>query len=187
MRPTAQPDLTRLLHAWTAGDVQAQTRLWHLVFPELKRLAQICIKNERSGHTLNANALINELYMRLIDWKTAQWSNRAHFFGMSARMMRQILIDHARTRVSQKRGGNTDPIPLDEVIAISESKCQQLLALDEALDRFSKLYPRQKDVVELRFFGGLTAEETAVALSVSRLTVIRDWNFARAWLLSEMK
>jgi len=187
MEPIAQADMTTLLQAWSQGDTKARDKLWKLVFPELRRLAYLCIKQERSAHTLETHALINELYMRLVDWKTAHWSNRAHFFGMSARMMRQILVDHARTRASQKRGSNADRIPLDEAMTLSESKCEQLLLLDEALVRLALVHPRKSDVVELRFFGGLSAEETAEALKVSRLTVIRDWNFARAWLLSEMK
>src|SRR5262245_58836084 len=187
MKPIVQADLTRLLQAWTQGDTHARDKLWRLVFPELKRLAHLCIQQERSGHTLETHALINELYVRLVDWKSAHWSNRAHFFGMSARMMRQILVDHARTRASQKRGRNGERISLDEAVTLSETKCEQLLSLDEALGRLAELHPRKSDVVELRFFGGLSTEETAQVLKVSRLTVIRDWNFARAWLLTEMK
>jgi RNA polymerase sigma factor (TIGR02999 family) len=187
MEPKAHPDLTGLLQAWSRGDTNARDKLWRVVFPELRRLAYRCIKQERSGHTLETHALINELYMRLVDWKTAHWSNRAHFFGMSARMMRQILVDHARTRAAQKRGGNADQMPLDEAITLSESRCYQLVLLDGALNRLAQLHPRKGDVVELRFFGGLSMEEIAEALKVSRVTVIRDWNFARAWLLAEMK
>ena len=125
--------------------------------------------------------------MRLIDWDNAQWSNRSHFFGMSARMMRQILVDYARTRARQRRGGDVERIVLDEAVVVSESRCEHLLALDEAMNRLASQYPRKAQVVELRYFGGLSEEETAGILGVSRPTVVRDWSFARAWLMSDLR
>jgi RNA polymerase sigma factor (TIGR02999 family) len=187
MDQTPNPDLTTLLQAWSAGDTQARDKLWPVVFLELERMASAYIRQERPGHTLEPHALINELYTRLIDWSNAQWINRSHFFGMSARMMRQILVDYARTRTRQRRGGDVERIVLDDAIVFSESKCEQLIALDEAMNRLASEYPRQAQVVELRYFGGLSEDEAAGILDVSRPTVTRDWNFARAWLLSELR
>jgi len=180
-------EITALLQAWENGDRTAEEKLWPLVYAELKRLAHIQMQQERPSHTLQPGALVNELYIRLLGWQKARWQNRAHFFGMCARLMRQILVDHACARSYQKRGGNPQRISLDAVATISESKESQLLALDDALKNFARLYPRQSEVVEMRFFGGLSFEEIAEVLRVSRLTVIRDWNFARAWLLAEMR
>jgi RNA polymerase sigma factor (TIGR02999 family) len=181
------PELTALLQAWSGGDIVARDKLWQLVFKELERLANGYIRQERPGHTLEPHALINELYMRLVDWSKAQWINRSHFFGMSTRMMRQILVDHARARTRQRRGGETERIVLDDVVVFSESKCEQLIALDEAMNRLASEYPRKARVVELRYFGGFSEEETAGILDVSRPSVARDWNFARRWLMSELR
>lgn len=180
-------DLTTLLQAWSEGDRSVHDKLWPIVHDELRRLAHRQMMRERSDHTLQTSALVNEAYMRLVDWKRAQFKNRAHFFGMCARIMRQILVDYARSRGYQRRGGNAVIEPLDESAIVSPSKSEQLLALDDALTRLAAIQPRKGAVVELRFFGGLSVEETAEVLGVSRLTVIRDWNFARAWLLAEMK
>lgn len=180
-------DLTALLQAWSGGNTAARDKVWQLVFVELERLANAYIRQERPGHTLEPHALINELYMRLIDWGNAQWINRSHFFGMSARMMRQILVDHARARTRQRRGGDAERIILDDVVVFSESKCEQLIALDEAIRRLESEYPRKAQVVELRYFGGFSEEETAGILDVSRPSVARDWNFARRWLMSELR
>jgi len=180
-------DLTTLLQAWSDGDRSVHDKLWPIVHDELRRLAHRQMMRERSDHTLQTSALVNEAYMRLVDWKRAQFKNRAHFFGMCARIMRQILVDYARSRGYQRRGGNAVIEPLDESAIVSPSKSEQLLALDDALTRLAAIQPRKGAVVELRFFGGLSVEETAEVLGVSRLTVIRDWNFARAWLLAEMK
>jgi RNA polymerase sigma factor (TIGR02999 family) len=139
---------------------------------------------ERAGHTLQSGALVNEAYLRLVDWKNIRWENRAQFFGICARMMRQILVDHARARHSQKRGGDPYKVPLEEVILVSDADSEKWLALDHALSRLAELHPRKSDVIEMRFFGGLSIEETAEALNISRMTVIRDFTFARAWLLS---
>jgi RNA polymerase sigma factor (TIGR02999 family) len=187
MKPASDRDVTTLLRAWSDGDRTVQDQLWPIVHDELKRLAHRQMKHERPDHTLQTNALVNEAYMRLVDWKNVRWQNRAHFFGMCARIMRQILVDYARSRGYQRRGGGVVMEHLDESAIVSPSKSEQLLALDEALTRLAAIQPRKGSVVELRFFGGLSVEETAEVLGVSRLTVIRDWNFARAWLLAEMK
>jgi len=186
MAPASRSDVTALLHAWNAGDQTAREKLWNIVFPELKRLASAHMRRERHDHTLQSGALVNEAYLRLVDWKTAHWRNRAHFFGMCARIMRQILVDHARSHGYQKRGGAKRLEPLDEVLTLATTRSKELVALDDALQRLAVINKRKSDVVELRFFGGLTVEEIAETLGVSRLTVIRDWNFARAWLLAEM-
>jgi RNA polymerase sigma-70 factor (ECF subfamily) len=186
MATASRSDVTALLSAWNDGDQAAQERLWTILFPELKRLARRYMREERPDHTLQSGALVNEVYLRLVDWKKAEWRNRAHFFGMCARIMRQILVDHARRQGYQKRGGDRHTEPLDEAAILSPTRSEQLVALDEGMQQLAAISKRKSDVVELRFFGGLTVEETAEALGVSRLTVIRDWNFARAWLLTEM-
>lgn len=180
-------DVTMLLQAWSDGDRAAHDELWPIVHAELRRLAHRQMQRERPDHTLQTNALVNEAYMRLVDWKRAHFKNRAHFFGMCARIMRQILVDYARTHGNQRRGGDAVIEPLDESAVIAPSKSEQLLALEDALTRLAEIQPRKGSVVELRYFGGLSVEETAEVLGISRLTVIRDWNFARAWLLAEMK
>jgi RNA polymerase sigma factor (TIGR02999 family) len=186
MPSNSRSDVTALLHAWSAGDQAAQEKLWTIVFPELDRLARGYMRRERPHHTLLPDALVNEAYLRLVDWKKAHWRNRAHFFGMCARIMRQILVDHARAQGYQKRGGARRQETVDELTALSPTRSKELVALDDALQRLASISKRKSDVVELRFFGGLTVEETAEALGISRLTVIRDWNFARAWLSAEM-
>jgi len=183
----SRAEVTTLLHAWTGGDQAARDKLWTIVFPELDRLARGYMKRERQDHSLQTGVLVNEAYLRLVDWKKARWRSRAHFFGMCARIMRQILVDHARAQNYKKRGGGQRLEALDEsAAAVSPTRSRELVALDDALERLASISQRKSDVVELRFFGGLTIEETAAALGVSRLTVIRDWNFARAWLLAEM-
>lgn len=183
---TPRADVTALLRAWTSGDQTARDKLWTIVFPELNRLAHAYMKRERQHHTLQTGALVDEAYLRLVNWKKARWRSRAHFYGMCARIMRQILVDHARAHGYQKRGGAQSLEALDEVATVSPARSRELVALDDALTRLASISKRKSDVVELRFFGGLTVEETATALRISRLTVIRDWNFARAWLLAEM-
>jgi RNA polymerase sigma factor (TIGR02999 family) len=190
MPPTpsvSRAEVTALLHAWSSGDQTARDKLWTIVVPELDRLSRAYLKRERRDHSLQTAALVNEAYMRLVDWKNAHWRNRAHFFGMCARIMRQILVDHARARGYDKRGGSLRLEPFDEAATVSPARDSELIALDDAMRQLALISKRKSDVVELRFFGGLTVEETAAALGVSRLTVIRDWNFARAWLLAEMK
>jgi RNA polymerase sigma factor (TIGR02999 family) len=182
-----QTEITELLRAWKAGDRTAEERLWPVVYSELKRAAHFQMRKERPSHTLQSDALVNELYLRLVDWQKAEWQNRAHFFGMCARMMRQILVDYAYARGTQKRGAGVQNISLEDVAIVSESKGAEVLLLDEALKQFATLYPRQSEVIEMRFFGGLSVEETAEVLNLSPPTVVRDWSFGRAWLLSYMK
>ena len=184
--PGSRAEVTALLQAWSGGDESARDRLWTIVFPELNRLARAHMKRERQPHTLQTGVLVNEAYLRLVDWKKARWRSRAHFYGMCARIMRQILVDYARAQGYQKRGGAQRLEVLDEGATVSPTRSRELVALDDALVRLATISKRKSDVVELRFFGGLTVEETAAALRISRLTVIRDWNFARAWLLAEM-
>jgi RNA polymerase sigma factor (TIGR02999 family) len=186
MAAPTRSDVTALLHAWSAGDDSAKEKLWAIVLPELDRLARRYMRHERRNHTLQTGAVVNEAYLRLVDWKKAGWRNRAHFFGMCARIMRQILVDHARVHGCQKRGGDRHIGTLDEAATLSVTRSEQFIALDDALRHLASISKRKSDVVELRFFGGLSVEETAEALGVSRLTVIRDWNFARAWLHAEM-
>ena len=186
MKAPLRSNITGLLQAWSNGNKAVEDQLWPIVFSELRRLAHRYMKQERPDHTLQTGALINEAYMRLVDWKTAEWRNRAHFFGMCAHIMRQIPVDHARAHGFEKRGGGRQKHTLDETAVVSPQKSAQVLALDDAMKRLAEIHPRKSQVVELRFFGGLSVEETAEVLNVSRLTVIRDWNFARSWLLAEM-
>jgi RNA polymerase sigma-70 factor, ECF subfamily len=186
MATVSRSDITALLHAWTGGDQTAKERLWAIVLPELDRLAHRYMREERPNHTLQTEALVNEAYLRLVDWKKADWRNKAHFLGMCARIMRQILVDHARAHTYQKRGGGCHNDPLEEAATLSPTRSEQFVELDDAMKRLASISKRKSDVVELRFFGGLSVAETAAALGVSRLTVIRDWNFSRAWLLAEM-
>ena len=178
-----QSNITNLLRAWSSGDKDAGEKLWPVLFGELKRMAHRQILGESPGHTLQSGALVNELYLRLTDWGNTQWQNRAQFFAMCARMMRQILVDHARARRTHKRGGDAPRVALDEMRLFSDPTGARLLELDEALKRLEKIHPRKSEVVEMRFFGGLSVDETAEVLHVSRLTVLRDWKFSRAWLL----
>jgi RNA polymerase sigma factor (TIGR02999 family) len=156
------------------------------VYQDLRRVARRRLRAERADHSLAPTALVHEAYIRLVDLRRVRWQNRAHFFAIAARLMRQILVDHARARGYQKRGGAQHLEPLDEATLASPSRSADLVALDDALQRLASISRRKSDVIECRFFGGLSVEETAEALGVSRLTVIRDWNFARAWLLAEM-
>jgi RNA polymerase sigma factor (TIGR02999 family) len=182
MKRNPEGNLTELLRSWGDGDKAAKEDLWPRVFAELKRMARRHLANQRPDHTLQSGALLNEVYLRLAELKDTHWENRARFFALCAKMMRQILVDHARSRQSQKRGGDASRVPLDDVLLVSEPKALELLALDDALKRLAVAHPRKSQVVEMRFFGGLSVEEVADILGVSRLTVIRDWNFARAWL-----
>jgi RNA polymerase sigma factor (TIGR02999 family) len=179
-------EVTLMLQAWTAGDQSALEQLTPLVEAELRRLAHHYLAQERSNHTLQTTALINEAWVRLIDWKQVSWQNRAHFFGVSARLMRYILVDFARTRKQQKRGGRAHHVPLDEAAAVSADRSDDLIALDDALQALARYDPRKCHIVELRFFGGLTVEETAEALKLSPITIIREWNKAKAWLYQEL-
>ncbi len=182
----ASPSPTELLLAWGGGDAEAFDRLVPLVHYELHRLARRYMARERPDHTLQTSALLNEAYLRLIEVKQVQWQNRAHFFAMAARMMRRILVDFARARDNEKRGGAVVKIALDEALVVSPEPEQDLVALDDALGALETIYPRKSRVVELRFFGGLTVEETAEALQISTDTVKRDWRFAKLWLVREL-
>ena len=184
--PAPSPkEITQLLVAWSGGDEAALEELTPLVYAELHRLARHYMSRERSGHVLQTSALVNEAYLRLVDWKNVRWQNRAHFFGVSAQMMRRILVDFARSHAYAKRGG-ARPVPLEDVAVISKERGADFVALDEALVALAALSPRQSQVVELRFFGGLSIEEIAEALHVSPGTVRRDWSLARAWLYREL-
>jgi len=175
-------ELTHLLLDWGKGNKDALDKLMPLVYDELRSLARRYLSRESAGHTLQTTALVNEAYLRLIDQSRVQWQNRAHFFAISAQMMRRILVDHARKQHYAKRGGGAVKISLDEVALFSKEKAAELVVLDEALDKLAELDSRRSQVVELRFFGGLNNEEIASVLGVSANTVMRDWNLARAWL-----
>jgi RNA polymerase sigma factor (TIGR02999 family) len=185
-RNLSRKDVTVLLQAWSAGDPSAPAKLAPLIYAELRRLARRSLRGDYYQHTLETGALINEAYLRLADWKNARWENRAHFYGVAAQIMRRVLVDYARTRASGKRGGGVRPVSLEEAVVASPDRAQDLVALDHALDRLTKMDPRKGKVVELRFFGGLSVEETAAVLNVSPFTVIRDWKFVKAWLHREM-
>jgi RNA polymerase sigma-70 factor, ECF subfamily len=178
--------VTDLLIAWSDGDQSALERLMPLVYSELRRMAGRYMKGERPGHTLQATALVNEAYMRLVEIRRVRWQNRAQFFALAARSMRRILVDSARARRSQKRGGGVQTIVLDEALVIAEEPDAALVALDDSLDALKALDARKAQVVELRYFGGLSVAETAEVLKVSPETVMRDWDFAKAWLSREM-
>jgi len=184
--PSSQ-EITQLLLAWSDGDQAALEKLTPLVYAELHRLARGYMFGERPGHTLQTTALINEVYLRLIDWKNVRWQGRAHFFGVAAQVMRRILVDFARARHYAKRGGAAQQVSLDEAVTIHEDRSAELIALDEALKSLAEIDPRKSQVVELRFFGGLSAKETAEALQMSLRTVEREWNSARAWLYRELR
>jgi RNA polymerase sigma-70 factor (ECF subfamily) len=176
--------MTSLLSAWREGDATALDRLVPLVHAELRRLARRQMAGERPGHTLQTTALVNEAYMRLSDLQRVEWQDRGHFFAMAARLMRRILVDHARARHVQKRGDGVRPAPLDAALAVaSPAVSVDLLALDEALTALGAVDARKAQVVELRYFGGLTVGETATSLGVSEETVLRDWRLAKLWLL----
>ena len=179
-------DITELLRSWKEGDETALEKLTPLVYRELHRQASRYMRREQADHTLQATALVNEAYVRLIDWHNVQWQNRAHFFGVVAQLMRRVLVDYARSRRYDKRGGGVRPLNLDEAPPVADDKLSVLVEIDEALNRLAAIDARKAQIVELRYFGGLTVEETAQALNVSTITVIRSWNFARAWLLREL-
>jgi RNA polymerase sigma-70 factor (ECF subfamily) len=185
--PNNAPTPTALLLAWGRGEQAAFDQLVGLVHDELRRIARRQMRHERPGHSLQATALVNEAYLRLIDIKHVQWQNRAHFFAMSARVMRRILVDSARARGNEKRGGDVVKVSFDEAILVSEEPGQDLVALDEALRALETVHPRKAQAVELRFFGGLSLEETADALHVSVDTVKRDFRFAKLWLLRALR
>lgn len=183
---TPPVEVTRLLNRWRAGDEASAAQLMPLVYEELRRLARNYLRRERGDHTLQATALVHEAYLRLVDETAVSWQNRAHFYGISAKLMRQILIDHARARNASKRGGGVEKVSLDEARDLPPAGATDVVALDSALKDFARTYPRKGDVVELKFFGGLEAKEIAEVLQVSEKTVLRDWQFAKLWLCREL-
>ena len=187
MTGTSPQEVTRLLHAWACGDRAALNQLIPLVYDELHRLAHIYMARESPGHTLQSSALVNEAYLRLVDASQVEWKNRAHFYAISANLMRQILIEFARTRGSRKRGGNLHQVAFDEGLVPSLLRYRDLIALDDALNALAAIDPREAKVVELRFFGGLSADETAEVLKVSSKTVLREWAHAKVWLMRELQ
>jgi RNA polymerase sigma-70 factor, ECF subfamily len=184
---SASPDVTFLLAELTRGNQEAGEQLMPLVYDELKRLARSYMRRERPDHTLQTTALVHEAYLRLVRQDNLDWQNRAHFLGIAAQLMRRILIDHARGHLREKRGGLTEVLPLDEALVFSPQHSAELVKLNDALERLSKLDLRQSRIVELRFFGGLSVEETAEFLGISQKTVKRDWSVAKAWLHGELR
>lgn len=179
-------EVTQLLKAWTTGDEQALEKLTPLVYKELHRVARRCMAGQRPDHPLQTTELVNEAYLRLVNCGEMNWQHRAHFFAMSARLMRRILVDFARSRGYQKRGGGVPPVSLDEAPSVGREPDQNLAALDDALKELSAVDERKSKVVELRYFGGLSIKETAEVLGVSVETVVRDWKLAKIWLLREL-
>ena len=175
--------VTQLLIEWRDGDDSALEKLIPVVHQELRRLAHYYMRRERSGHTLQTSALINEAYIRLVDHKGMRWQNRAHFYAVAAQAMRRVLIDYARSRGYMKRGGGAHMVALDEAANVAKKQAADLVALDDALTDLASFDPRKSKIVEMRYFGGMTVEETAEALALSPITIIRDWNTAKAWLL----
>jgi RNA polymerase sigma-70 factor (ECF subfamily) len=186
-RLVPEPDVTALLVEIANGNQAAQEKLVPLVYDELKRLARRYMRRERADHTLQTTALVHEAYLKLVDQHSPHWQGRAQFYGIAAQLMRRILIDHARRHLREKRGGSQVILPLEEGLAFTPEHSEELLKLDEALDRLSKLDPRQSRIVELRFFGGLSVEETSRFLNVSPITVKRDWAVAKVWLYGELR
>ena len=187
MEAPRSQEVTKLLRAWSAGDEEALEKLTPLVYQELHRAARRYMAGERSSHTLQATALINEVYLRLIDAQRMDWQNRAHFFAVCAQLMRRILTDFARSRRYQKRGGGAAHMPLDEALVVGSQADSELVELDEALKKLALFDERKSRVVELRFFGGLEVKETAEVLCVSPETVMRDWKLAKVWLVRELR
>jgi RNA polymerase sigma factor (TIGR02999 family) len=184
VEPLLDGEVSTLLRAWSKGEQNALDKLTPIVYDELRRLAAHYMRGERSGHSLQTTALVNEAYLRLVNYKHMRWQNRAHFFAVSAQLMRRILVDHAR-RHNLKRGGGIQHVSLEETAVIG-GRDEDLVALDDAMQALARIDPRKVQVVELRFFGGLSVEETAEVLKVSEVTVMRDWSTARAWLYREI-
>ena len=186
MRPLPH-DVTQLLVAWSNGDEAARDQLIPLVYEELHRLAHQYMNRERPGHTLQTSALVNEAFVRLVDQHDVHWQNRSHFFGIAAQMMRRVLVDYARSRQVEKRGGNAVQVTLNEDLIVSNERTAEVVALDDALKTLATLDPRKCQIVELRFFAGLSIDEAAQVLGISPGTVMRDWTLAKAWLRKEIK
>jgi RNA polymerase sigma factor (TIGR02999 family) len=186
MTAASPQDVTQLLMAWSNGEQDALEQLIPLVYNELHRLAHRYMERERPGHTLQSTALVHEAYQRLINFKDVSWQNRAHFFAVSAQLMRRILVDYARSRRYSKRGGEWRQVPLNEAVAVFRDRRTDIVALDDALRTLAGIDPRKGRVVEMRFFGGLSIKETAEVLKVSPETVLRDWRLAKVWLLRQL-
>ena len=186
MKKPEANEISGLLAAWNEGDQDALTKLMPLVHDELHRLARAYMRRERQDHTLQTTGLLNEAYVRLAEMGKVKWKNRSHFYAMSSRLMRRILVDFARSRQYLKRGGKSQHVSLEENLLISDAKSSDLVSLDDALTALGEMDPRKAKVVEMRFFGGMTVEETAQALEVSPDTVMRDWKMAKVWLLREL-
>jgi RNA polymerase sigma factor (TIGR02999 family) len=186
MPDSSNTDTTELLRAWADGDSEALRELTPRVYRELRKMAAHLLNNERPGYTLQSSDLVHEVYLRLVNAREVDWQHRAHFFAVSATLMRRILLDRARRRVAAKRGGKAQPIDLDDTIDIAQVQAREVVALDEALNTLAEVDPRKARIVELRFFGGLSVKETAEVVKVSSDTVMRDWKLARAWLLTEL-
>jgi RNA polymerase sigma-70 factor (ECF subfamily) len=184
--PMTEPeDITQLLHRFQAGDVDAQSQLIDAVHDELRVIAARYMRREKGDHTLQTTALVNEAYLKLVNLKIASWQDRAHFYAVAARVMRRILVDHARKHIAGKRGGGIEVLPLNEAIVFTPGRSNQIVQLDDALSRLAQTDERAAKVIELRFFGGLSVEETSEVLGISPRTVKREWMFARAWLRTE--
>ena len=187
MQPQSSKEITRLLVAWSDGDESALHQLAPIIHSELHRLAHHYMSRERPGHLLQTSALVNEAYVRLIDWKNVRWQNRAHFFGVAAQLMRRILVDFARERQYLKRGGGALQVSLSEAASFVVQRSVDFVALDEALNALAEMDPRKVQVVEMRFFAGLSDDEVAELLNVSKETVMRDWRLAKVWLLRQLE
>jgi RNA polymerase sigma factor (TIGR02999 family) len=187
MNEPAQTEITEQLIAWGQGDPSALDRLIPSVYKELRRMADRYLRAETPDHTLQTTALVHEAYLRLIDQTRVSWQNRAHFYGVAAQTMRRILVDHAKSKHRGKRGGDAPKFSLDEALNVSAERAAELIALDDSLDQLAAMDARKSRVVELRYFGGLSVEETAAVLDISPQTVMRDWNMAKAWLYQELK
>lgn len=186
MESASNQNVSQLLDAWGGGDQAALEQLMPLVYDELRRIAHRHLGRERAGHTLQTSALVNEAYLKLVKEREMRWQNRAHFFAIAARLMRLILVDYARGRNRARRGGGAQRVSLDEAMAVSDEQAADVLALDEALNRLAVFDERKSRVVELRYFSGLSVEETAEVLQVSAVTVMREWRLAKAWLRNEL-
>jgi len=180
-------EVTQLLLEWSNGSHEALDKLMPLVDSELRRLAHHYMRRESPGHTLQTTALVNEAYLKLVDQRHVHWKNRAHFFALSAKLMRRILVDHARKRRHAKRGGDVLKISFDEAVVVLQENRADLIALDDALEKLATIDPRKSKVIELRFFGGLSVDETSEALHISAVTVMREWRMARAWLYNSLR
>lgn len=184
--PPTPPGITQLLTRWSSGDNAALDELIPLIYPELRRLARAYMGRENAAHTLQTSALINEAYLRLANQQSIEWQNRTHFFAVAAQVMRHILVDHARRYRSDKRGGGAEHIQLDDVAVVCDERAAELIALDDALNRLAGIDARKSQIVELRFFGGLTVEETAEVMNLAPITIMREWRAVKAWLGREI-